>query len=161
MPFSLTSAETVDILVRLIASGVGALGFAMMFRTPPKKIPVATLGGMLTYAMYAFVIVCGGEVLIASFCSALVMALFSEISARIMRAPAILFLFSCLIPIVPGNALYNTMYNLLSYDSEKLLYNAKIAFDTVLGIAVGLGVASIIIGVVLQIVKAVKENSKK
>ena len=161
MPFTLSHDELLTILVRLITAGTGTLGFAMVYRTSPKKLPVAILGGMLTYAMYELIHLLGGGIMAAAFCSALVMAIFSEVFARIMKAPAILFLFACLIPIVPGNALYNTVYNLLSYNEEKLLANAKITMETVLGIAVGLGVASIIIGIVLQILKVIKTKLKK
>lgn len=161
MLFSLSHDEAARILIQLITAGSGTLGFAMVYKTSPKKLPVAILGGMLTYAMYELVCLLGGGIMAAAFCSALVMAIFSEVFARIMKAPAILFLFACLIPIVPGNALYNTMYNLLSYNEEKLLHNAKITLETVLGIAVGLGVASIIIGVVLQVTKALKSKLKK
>ncbi len=158
MPFTLTNEEIIRIIIQLITAGTGTLGFAMLYKTSPKKLPVAMLGGILTFAMYELVYLLGGGIMAASFCSALVMAIFSEIFARIMKAPTILFLFACLIPIVPGNALYNTMYSLLSYNEEKLLANAKITLETVLGIAVGLSVASIIIGVVLQIVKVISKR---
>ncbi len=161
MLFSLTNEEGFDILIRLVTAAVGTLGFGMMFKIRPKKLPVAMLCGILTYAVYEFAILCESKIIIAAFFSALAVALFSEVSARIMRAPAILFLFSGLIPIVPGNALYNAMYSLLSYDFEKLLYNAKAVFETILGIAVGLGVASIIIGVILQIMKTSGKHLKK
>ncbi len=153
---SLSHAEIIAIIAQIITAGTGTLGFAIVYRTSPKKLPVAMLGGILTYLMYEAVYLLGGGIMAAAFCSALVMAIFSEVFARLMKAPAILFLFACLIPIVPGNALYNTMYNLLSYNKEKLLANAKITMETVLGIAVGLGVASIIIGIVMQLIKVIK-----
>lgn len=161
MLFSITHEEFTRILVQLITAGLGTLGFAIIYKTSPKKLHIAMLGGMLTYAMYETVYILSGGILAASFCSALVMAIFSEVFARIMKAPAILFLFACLIPIVPGNALYNTMYSLLSYNEVSLLENARITLETVLGIAVGLGVASIIIGVFFEVIKLVRRKIVK
>lgn len=155
-----TVQQLLTLLVRLVSVTVGSVGFAMMFRTPPRKLPAATLGGMLTYIAYEITIISGGGIMAASFFAAVVMALFSEIFARLMRTPAILFLLSCLITIVPGNALYNAMHSLLVYDRDTLLANAVTVFETVLGISVGLGVASIAIGIVLQVISGAKKRHR-
>lgn len=157
----ITQEQLLTLLVRLVSVTVGSVGFAMMFRTPPKKLPAATLGCMLTYIAYEMTLLLGGGIMSASFFAAAVMALFSEVFARIMRTPTILFLLSCLITIVPGNALYNAMQSLLVYDRETLISNAVTVFETVLGISVGLGVASIAIGIVLQVIKAVKAHNNE
>lgn len=154
--------NALEITVRLITAVLGTVGFAMIYRVSRRKMPFAALGGLFTYAVYELVIQLGGGVFIAAFLSAMFMTLYSETLARIIRAPAVTFLFPCAIPIVPGGALYRTVYNLLFYNEEKLFYYGKTALGVALGMAVGMGVASIIVGIILHIGKSLRTaHSKK
>ena len=146
------------VAIRLVTALIGTVGFAMIFRVGRRHMVWAALGGLLTYAVYELVTQLGGEALIAAFLSSLFMTLYSEALARILRAPAITFLFPCAIPIVPGSSLYYTVYNLLFYDLNKLLHYGKNTLSIALGMAVGMGVASIIVGVALQAAKAIRRE---
>ena len=152
-------SEPVAIAVRLIMAVLGTVGFAMIYRVSKKRMPFAALGGLLTYAVYELVTQLGGAAFIAALLSAMFMTLYSESLARIIHAPAVTFLFPCCIPIVPGGALYRTVYNLLFYNEEKLFYYGKTALGVALGMAVGMGAASIIVGVIFNNKKA-KNNNK-
>jgi uncharacterized membrane protein YjjB (DUF3815 family) len=79
--------------------------------------------------------------------------------ARILRAPALVFLLPSAIPIVPGGALYYTIYNLLNYNEGAFLENAKSTLSVALGIAIGMSVSSIVIGVILQLRRGPARNS--
>ena len=142
------TSEIYEIAVRLLMAVLGTIGFAMIYRVSKKRMPFAALGGFLTYAVYELVIQLGGGVFVAALLSATFMTLYSETLARIIHAPSVTFLFPCAIPIVPGGALYRTIYNLLFYNQEKLFYYGKTALGVALGMAVGMGVASIIVSVV-------------
>ena len=76
--------------------------------------------------------------------AALFMTLYSEIGAKLLRAPAILLIVPCCIPIVPGSYLYYTGYSLLSRQTDQLWFYAKGTLQICLGIAVGMGVASML-----------------
>ncbi len=159
MPFPLTEQELMPIIIRLITGTVGTAGFSIIFKMKPSRLAVACVGGLLTCAAYELAYLLTPTVIIASFLSAVFMALFSEIAARVLKAPAVIFIFPCLIPIVPGRALYYSIYHLLMSHPTEAANSAKVALLTVLGIAVGLGVASIFIGIVLQIIKALKKRA--
>lgn len=147
-----------DILIRLVTALLGTIGFAMIFRIGRNRMPWAALGGLLTYAVYELAIQLGGEALVAAFLASVFMTLYSEALARILRAPAVTFLLPCAIPIVPGGSLYYTVYNLLFYNAEKLFHYAKATLSVALGMAVGMGVAAIIVGVMLQITKVMHKK---
>ena len=89
-----------------------------------------------------------GNELLATFAASFFMAIYSELCARCFRAPTVVFLFPCAIPIVPGGALYRSMYNLLIGKNEEFLKNISITGQVILGIALGLSVATVIWGIV-------------
>lgn len=152
------TGEMTDIAVRLVMAVLGTVGFAMLFKVSFKRMPWAALGGLITYAVYELIIQLGGAPMIAAFIAATVMTLYSELFARILRAPAITFLFACAIPIVPGSGLYYTVYNLLFYNAENLFSYGKTTFGIVLGMAVGMSVGSAIVGVILHISSKIKKR---
>lgn len=149
------------VIAGLISSLAGTIGFALIFKLAPSRLWVAGLGGLLTYIVYEIAAQLGATVLLASFIAALFMALFSETSARLFRAPTVLFLFPCAIPIVPGSALYYSMFHLLSTNFESCIESLKITGQTVLGIALGLSVSTIVIGFLLQASPAIRKKKLK
>lgn len=129
------------------SSLIGTIGFALIFKISLKKLPTVAIGGLMTYIVYAAAIyIAPGNELFANFMAALFMAIFSEICARTMHAPAVVFLFPCAIPIVPGGALYRSMYGLLTGNDVAFMKNLSITGQVILGIALGLSVATLLWG---------------
>ena len=144
------------------SSLIGTIGFALIFKISLKKLPIAAIGGLITYIFYAFTIFFfPTNELFATFMASLFMALFSEICARVIRAPAVVFLFPCAIPIVPGGALYRSMYGLLTGSTSDFIKNISITGQVILGIALGLSVASMIWGVVSFIIHRTQKKRQK
>jgi uncharacterized membrane protein YjjB (DUF3815 family) len=88
--------------------------------------------------------------------ASLFMAFFAESCARILHAPTVVFLFPSAIPIVPGGALYRSMYGLLTGDTAAFIKNISITGQVILGIALGLSVATVIWGVISLITHKMK-----
>jgi len=144
------------------SSLIGTVGFALIFKISLKKLPIVAIGGLVTYIFYAFIIyLVPGNELLATFVASLFMAIFSEICARTFRAPAVVFLFPCAIPIVPGGALYRSMYALLMGQNQDFMKNITITGQVILGIALGLSVAAMIWGVVSFIIHKVNVKKQK
>lgn len=124
-----------EYLIKLISAAVGTLGFALLFKVRAKHLPLAVLCGMLTYAIYYTVLFFEGSLFLAAFLSTAFTSIFSEFSARICKAPSILFLIPGTIPIVPGGDLYHTMRTLLFEDFSG-------SFEYLLGaLMIGIGIA--------------------
>lgn len=140
-----------EILVQLFTALLGTIGFALLFRVSRAHLPGAAAGGFFTYLVYELVTLTGGSVLVAAFASSLFMSLYSEALARLLRTSSLVFLLPSAIPIVPGGSLYYTLYNLLNYNEHAFLANAKSTLAVALGIAIGMSVSSIVIGVILQL----------
>ncbi len=136
-------SETVRTFLEFLTAFLGTLGFALVFRVHYKHLPVAAVGGMLTYLIYKLAVIGGASLLAAAVFSAFFMGLFSEICARILRAPMAVFLLPCAIPIVPGSYLYYTMENLITQNFADFRFYLMNTLEVAIGIAVGTSAATI------------------
>lgn len=87
-----------------------ALGFGIIFNIKGKNLFYSSLCGALGW----FVYLSSTEFLSTSesfnyFLAALFITLFSEVSARKLKAPVLVFLVCGIIPLVPGSGMYYTM----------------------------------------------------
>ena len=131
------------LMIQLIMSAIGSVGFAMIYRVAGKYLPLAALGGTLTFAVYYTIEFFGFGVFTAAMLSSAFSALFSEVFAKIKRAPVSIFLLPCSIPIVPGSALYYTMANFIAKDFSMAWHYLGIALGVGLGIACGIVVVPV------------------
>lgn len=144
-------------IIMLVTAAISTLGFAILFYVHPRRLLVATLGGILTTAVYLlaghFI---GGE-LLPNLLGALAGAGFSEIMARVTKAPVPVYMVPCVIPLVPGGGLYETMFSFVSGNypaaAEAGLRTLRIA----LGIAGGIVIASVL-GILLRSHRHSKKN---
>ena len=143
-------------VIKIIAGVLSTVGFAIIFRLKPSRLPFAALDGLIACVSYfALTELIGGDFwpnAIAAFLT----AFGAEIFARICKAPATIFLFPGCIALVPGGTLYYSMTNLLSknyYDAAQYLLTT-----VVVGIAIGAGIilASLLRIVVFKILFKIK-----
>ena len=162
-PISAGGAELGGIsrfIVGAISSLVGTVGFAFVFKLSPKKLWITGLCGVITYLLYEFSLQFGVGQLLAAFIASAFLAVFAEICARGFKTPSNVFLFTGCIPIVPGGALYYTMYHLLSLDLPNAFEYLKLTGQILLGIALGLSLASVGFGFSLELVNWIKKKRK-
>ena len=97
------------ILLQLGTAFVGSLGFALLFHTRKDFWIPASLGGMLSWGIYLL----GKAHLYGVFFPCLIAsafaALYAEVLARILKAPATIFFITAVVPLIPGSTLYYTM----------------------------------------------------
>lgn len=134
------STETIRIL---IAGALSSLGFALVFRLSLRLLIPATVGGAVAYAAYLLGECAGMDIFAANFLGAAAIALFSEICARIFKAPSSVFLVPGAIPLVPGRLLYLAMSNLIATDYAAAFSAFKEAVLTAVGIAAGVVIISV------------------
>ena len=77
--------------------------------------------------------------------ASMIVAAWSEILARIMKAPTNIFLITGIIPLLPGGALYYTMNALLEENRGEFLRNGTSTITSTLGIATGIVIASVFV----------------
>ncbi len=107
---NLVNAETITYssLTQILASMVGCTGFFILFNIRGPGGFLCALGGATSWAFYCLTDHLGGSVLMCYFVAALVAAVYSEIMARIRKAPTISYLVISIFPLIPGASIYYT-----------------------------------------------------
>ena len=145
-----SSASESRVWIELVMAAITACSYALMFNTNKKHILYIGICGLGTYAVYYLIIQLSGSIFWAAFISAAFTALFSEIIARVRKAPAIIFLLTGIVPTVPGGALYYTMRNMVLGNLGGAFDKLSVTVQTGIGIAGGIVAVSIIFGIVMD-----------
>lgn len=131
-------------VIQLIASFLGTIGYALMMRMKRYQVISVGIGGMITWAIYLLVEQHTDSVFICVFIASMFVAVYAEIMARVHRAPTTIFLTCGAIPLIPGGRLYYFISGILNKDIEMARDNGNMAIAMVLGIAIGFLVVTIL-----------------
>lgn len=131
-------------VIMLVTSVLATLGFSILFFVHPRRLLVATLGGVLTTGVYLLGIHFIGGELLPNLLGALAGAGFSEIMGRLTKVPVPVYMVPCIIPLVPGGALYATMFNFVSGNYAAAATSGMQTLQIALGIAGGIVIASVL-----------------
>lgn len=126
------------IYMHFLYSTIATVGFSVFLNAPKSALIPAGLTGGIGWTIYYYLINTTGNDILANFLSAAIVALISEILARKLKHPAILFVIPGIIPLVPGLGMYNTMLYLVQSNYE--LAVSKGANVLFVGGAISLGV---------------------
>lgn len=107
--------------IEIIASFFAALSFGILFNVKGKYLYVAGVGGSLGWFVYKMCLNYGLGDSFSLFASAIIFSIYCEICARIYMTPATILSVCCLIPLVPGYGVYNTLFEFLKGNYLKAL----------------------------------------
>lgn len=128
-----------SLLYKCLFGFFGSVGFGLVFRLKREELPFAAIGGFFsTYCYLLLLEGLEGNIFASAFIASLVIAIYSDILAKLLKVPAIGITVTAIIPIVPGRDLYYTM----EYAVGKAFELSKAAaLDTIfctLGLAFGI-----------------------
>lgn len=101
------------IYMHLIFSFFATVGFSVFLNAPKSALLPAGITGAIGWTLYIILFRATYNGIFANFVAAAVVSLLSEILARKLKQPAILFVIPGIIPLVPGLGMYNTMLYLV------------------------------------------------
>jgi uncharacterized membrane protein YjjB (DUF3815 family) len=137
-----------DKLLQILMGTIGTLGFSVVFNLRGKKLLLATLGGTLSWTICLLLEGAVSSEPARYFFSAMFVAAYAEVLARIMKTPTTTFLISGIIPHIPGGSLYYTMRFALNRQWTECLsrafYTLKLAMSLALGMIVVLSLLNVI-----------------
>ena len=127
-----------SVALELISATVGCVGFAIWFGVlRGRQIIFCAVGAFLTWGAYLIAYRFLPNAFAATLLGAVICALFAQVMARVNKAPATIFQTVSVFPLIPGAALYYTMYGLVIRDT---------AFATAKGVELLLACFGIVLG---------------
>lgn len=123
------------------------VGFSILFHVPKKLLAAAGLVGALGWLTYTYVIVSGSGNILACFVGSCVVALISDLFARVFKDAATIFIIPGILPLVPGAGMYFTMLAILEGDVDK---TASVGTETMM-MAGSIAVALLVVASVIKL----------
>ena len=109
-------------IVNSIYALLATLSFGILFNIRGKNLIFACFGGGIGWL---FLLIFQQKFKLSStfslFIASIIIGIYSEIMARITKSPVTTFAVCAIIPLVPGNGMYYTMYESVNSNAAKAL----------------------------------------
>lgn len=130
--------------IQILAAMAGALAFAVLFNIRGIKLLAVALGGGFAWALLLLLSRAIASEALCYFIVALVVSLYAEVMARVLKSPATVFIAPCLIPMVPGASLYYTMSHALNNNLAGFLDRGLVTVKIAAALAIGIIVSTVV-----------------
>lgn len=97
-------------LLEIIAAFLGSYSFGIIFNIKGKYLIISGLGGSLGWFLYKIGLHFGVTESLSLFIASVGFSIYCETCARLFKTPSTILSVCCLIPLVPGYGVYNTLY---------------------------------------------------
>lgn len=133
-----------NIIVQIITSVIGSLGFAVIYNVRGVKLFVSGIGGGISWAVYLLAVNCGASSPAGVLMSTLLTGFISELFARILKTPVTILFVPMLIPLIPGRSLFYATAGVVQGDyTEFCLFGQRLLLEAG---AIALGIILITCG---------------
>ena len=102
--------------LHFLFSFFATVGFAVFLNSPKSILIHSGLVGGIGWVIFYYLVNLTSNDILANFIASLFVSYISEVLARKLKQPAIVFLIPGIIPLVPGLGMYNTMLYLIQRD---------------------------------------------
>lgn len=126
----------------VIASFFGSLGFAILYNTRGRRVLIPAIGGAFFWAVYLVFLHYVNNEYLGFFVVAILITIYSEIWARILKTPATTVLMPTVIPLIPGGSLYYAMDAAVRMDMSRFAEKSKAALGLAVALAAGIMVVT-------------------
>ncbi len=127
--------------IQLLSCGIAAASFSVLLKQPKNTIPVSSLIGMLGYSIFLLL----HQTTLGYFLATLAIGILCEVSARIMKRAATLFVTGAIIPLVPGVGLYRTMRFAAEGRYSQAVQTGVATLLGICGIAMAITISSVLV----------------
>jgi uncharacterized membrane protein YjjB (DUF3815 family) len=145
------------IFQHLLLSFLAAAAFGIIFNAPKTSLIQSGFVGMLGWIIYILFTMNGADAVNATLIASFVIAVASQVFAKLYRTPIIIFIVAGIIPLVPGGMAYDAMRNFVENDYNIALALAAKAFLISGAIAMGI-VFSEVINQLIRKTAIIKKN---
>lgn len=100
--------------LQILTGFIGSCGFALLYNIRGRRFSFAALGGLISWSSFLALSLFIENDILCYFIVAILVSLYAEIMARVLKTPTTTFIMTSLIPLVPGSSLYYTMTHAFS-----------------------------------------------
>ncbi len=139
-------------LMQFVWAALSILGFAVRVNLKGYKILYMALGGGLCWAFYLVFLYFSKSLLFSIFGATILVCIYSEIVARLLRVPVSVFVTCVIIPLVPGSSLFYAMQNYIAGNTllaSEFTYKALLISGT---IAMAIAVVSSATNIIFRLI---------
>lgn len=149
--------DILNFFLSLLFAYIACFGFGYIFHIRGKLLFITPIGGVIIWASYILLEKLTDQVIIRTFLATMVVAIFCETIARVLKTPVTVFTIISILPLVPGSGIYYTMQACIKSD-----YNAFIekGIETI-GIAGAIAVGMLMISTFFKIGTTIIKHIKK
>ena len=111
-----------ELILQVVSAFVGVVAVAVLFQVPKKYLMLAGVTGAAGWFLELVMEGVTENSMLSYFCAAFLVAILSQIFARVSKAPVTLYLVTGILPLVPGVGMYRTVYYLLQSNHGQTAY---------------------------------------
>lgn len=141
-------------MLKIISSIIAISAFSIIIKVSKNKIKYTVLGGTISTIISVSMMNYGYKTFTYTFVAMIIVCVYSEVLARIIKTPSDIILIPSSIPLLPGSYLYYTMSHLVHFNREKFIYYASETISAGLGIALG----GILVSMLIIFITDIKSN---
>ncbi|WP_080904280.1 threonine/serine exporter family protein [Parabacteroides sp. Marseille-P3160] len=132
-----------------------AVGFAMIFETPKRALPIAGILGGIGHCIRSLMVVYGCELVPSTFCGAVTIGILGIFCAHLIHTPPVVFTLPACITMIPGLYAYRTILGLIqifnegpdveqSHSLHETAYNFILTSSLLFCLAIGICIAMLL-----------------
>ena len=125
-------------LIEIVSAFFAAYAFGILFNIKGKYLTIAGIGGAFGWFLYKIFLQLGVAEATSLFIASVGFSIYCETCARIYKTPSTILSVCCLIPLVPGYGVYNTLYAFLRNDYIQALDYGVTAISSACSLALGI-----------------------
>lgn len=146
---------------QILVASVGSIGFAILFNIRGRRLASVAVGGALCWLLFLLLNRGIKNEVICFFLVAMLVSLYDEVMARVLKSPTTVFLLPSLVPLVPGASLYYTMVGAVSKHQADFLARAVNTVELAGALALGIIASTVVVRVVNRVILFVRERRMK
>ncbi|MBF0713461.1 threonine/serine exporter family protein [Gemella sp. GH3] len=137
------SYDYIYLMIQFSLGFIVTFAFAIFFNAPRRSLLTCSFIGSCAWMVFIFIRHISKDVVVATLVGAVLVGLLSSNASKKLKMPATVFIYTGIIPLVPGYGMYYTMQNLVT---KNYSVGAQLGVDTLLqagAIAMGILIASV------------------
>ena len=132
-----------SVFIQFIAGFVVSIAPAIFFNAPKRSLSTCGLIGAIGWLVQVVTNLLLTDVVVSSPLGAVCVGILSTNASRFLKLPATIFIYTGMVPLVPGYGMYNTMQNIVT---KNYGVASEVGIETILqagAIAMGILLASV------------------